>query len=187
MRPILSLLLVLAAIPAHAELVDINVGEDAFRGNLSGPLSRAFQGAKGQYEVGALFGSENGEDLSAGHLGILLTGDAGAPNANVTAGLGLRGQFIDGEGDSGGGLGLGGQIDVRLPNYNRVGLFAYGYYGPEVTSFGDVDDFHEYAVSLGYEVLRDAMIYVGYRQLEADFGAVEAKEDGAHVGLRLDF
>jgi hypothetical protein len=186
--PVFAIAALFAAGSARAELVDINVGQDAVRANLSGPLSRAFESLKGRYEVGGLVSSEKGADLSSAHLGVLLTGDAGAPGANVTAGLGVRAQYVGAESEDGGGLALGGQVDVRMPDYERIGLFAYGYYGPEAASFGEIDSFYEYSVSLGYEVLRDAMFYVGYRETKVDVGkGPKANEDGGLIGIRLDF
>ncbi|MGB0955642.1 MAG: YfaZ family outer membrane protein [Panacagrimonas sp.] len=189
MRFVALLLLVGFALPSQAELFDINVGEDAVRANLNGPLSRAFDGAKGRYEVGGLVASEDDQDVASAHLGLMLAGDAGAPQANVEAGIGLRAQYVGAEDDDGGGIAFGGQFDVRLPGYDRIGFFIYGYYGPDATSFGDVEDFHEFAASLGYEILKDAMIYVGYRELNADFGdeGPELEADGIHFGMRLDF
>ncbi|MGQ0529321.1 MAG: YfaZ family outer membrane protein [Panacagrimonas sp.] len=174
---------------ASAEVFDANASGDSVRIVVSGPLSRLISNLKGEYDLGGLFGNDNrDEDIWAGHAGVMLTGDAGAQQANVTAGLGARLQYVDAEFDDGGALELGGRLEVRMPGYDRVGVSAYAWYGPEAASFGDLDDVFEYAVAIDYEILRDAAIYIGYRKLKADFGdAGEAEEDGVHGGIRLEF
>lgn len=188
-RGLIAAALIAATGSASAEVFDANASADSVRIVVSGPLSRLFSNVKGEYDVGGLFGNDDrDDDIWAGHAGVMLTGDAGAQQANVTAGLGARVQYVDAEFDDGGALELGGRVEVRMPGYDRVGVSAYAWYGPEAASFGDLDDVLEYAVALDYEILRDAALYIGYRKLEADFGdAGEAEEDGVHGGIRLKF
>lgn len=178
------------ATPAQAEVLDANISGDSVRLALSGPLSRLFSGTKGEYDVGGLFGDDDhDEDIVAAHAGVLLTGDAGAQQANVTAGLGARLQYVGGDHDKGGAVELGGRIEVRVPGYERLGFQAYGWYGPKPASFGDLEDIFEFAVSIDYQVLRDASLYVGYRKLSADVDdrPYDLEEDGVHGGIRLQF
>ena len=174
---------------AQAEVLDVNVSGDSARLQISGPLARLLTDVSGEYQLGGIIGEDDREnDFVAGHLGVMLTGDAGATAADVTAGLGARLQYVDAENDSGGALQLGGQAEARLPGYDRFGLSAYVWFGPEATSFGEVDDLLEYGVALDYQILRDAAVYVGYRQVEVDFGQPQdAEEDGVHGGIRLNF
>jgi hypothetical protein len=179
-----------------AEQIDLDISSDAVRGALSGPLSRAFTGVTGQYDLGLIY--KEGEDGSAdpkdrqltlGHIGVLATGDMGAKGAQAAAGLGVRGVLADRDGTNGGAVALGGQFDVRLPGFERIGLSGYGYIAPSVLSFGDIKNYSEYALDLDFEVVRAAAIYVGYRRVnvkpEPD-GPANA-DDGAHLGLRLRF
>ncbi|MGQ0618797.1 MAG: YfaZ family outer membrane protein [Panacagrimonas sp.] len=182
----------LFASAAQAEVFDAAIAEDTLRVSVGGPLSRFINLDKGEYDLGVIAGEveDSGDDkFFSGHAGLLLTGDAGATGANVTAGLGARLQYLDGEGDSGGGLALGGQVRVKLPQATRVRFNAYAYYGPDASIFGDFDSFLEFSGSVGYEILRDAEFYVGYRVIEVglDEGPDVDVEDGIHVGIRLDF
>lgn len=174
---------------AVAEVFDLNVNADAARTSLSGPLSRLFATPKGEYEAGALFRSEDGADLTNLHAAFLLTGDAGATDADVTAGLGVRAQYTDLESDSGGGFALGGRFDLRFKGFERLALQGYGYYQPEVLGLGDIEDQSEWALSAGYEVLRDASLYVGYREFRTQLsgGRSVTADDGAHFGVRFQF
>lgn len=184
-----ALCLGLAPAAAQAETLDINLSNKALRGSFSGPLSSVFPRVGGIYELGALIGDEDDRKVRQGHLGILVSGDAGARQANVTAGLGGRIALLDAEQDSGGALALGGQLEARVPAFNRIGVIAYVYGAPRASAFGDLDGYLEYAAAVDYQVLREASIYVGYRQLKLDledFGTVTA-DTGLHLGLRLNF
>lgn len=174
---------------ANAEVFDANISGDSVRIAVNGPLSRLLSNTKGEYEFGGIIGEDDLEnDFASGHVGLMLTGDAGARDAQVTAGLGARLQYLDVESDNGGAVELGGKVEVRVPGYDRFGFSAYAWFGPEAASFGDVDDIFEYAAAIDYQILKDAAIYVGYRKIEADFGRqVDVEEDGVHGGIRLNF
>lgn len=176
---------------AQAEVFDANVSGDSVRIVVNGPLTRLLSSVDGEYDVGGIWGDdENEDDFISAHGGIMVTGDAGAPKdkAKVTAGLGARLQYIGGEDDKGGALEFGGKVEVRIPNFERLGLSAYGWYGPDPASFGDVEDVFEVALALDYQILRDAAIYLGYRELSVDVGrGPELEEKGVHGGIRLNF
>ena len=188
-RAVMTLCLCLAASAAQAEMLDINLSSNALRGSFSAPLSSVFPRLGGVYDAGALIGEQDDRNVRQGHLGVLVTGDAGARDANVTAGLGGRLVLLDVADVSGGALALGGQFEARIPAFNRIGMIAYVYGAPRASAFGDLDGYLEYALSADYQVLRQASIYLGYRQLKLDIeniGTVTA-DNGLHVGLRLSF
>lgn len=179
--------------PANAEVFDASVGEDSVRLAINGPLSRLFAVEKGEYELGGVFGDIDdfkSEDFLALHAGATLTGDAGATNgAKLTGGLGARLQFVSADHEDGGALALGGQLRLKLLQADRLRFNAGLWHGPDPASFGDIEGFLEYGVSVGYEVLRDAELYVGYRKIEVDIdgGPDVDLEDSAHIGIRLQF
>ncbi|SFF32031.1 YfaZ precursor [Fontimonas thermophila] len=177
------------ATAAHAEIIDVSVGDGSVRGALYGPLSRAFEGTKGQYDVGVIVRPERDDDLLVTHVGALVTGDAGAQQFELAAGLGLRGVYVGRDHDSGGALALGGQAEARYPGYERFGLSVYGYYAPEVLSFGEFDQYYEIGTGLDYQVIRSASVYIGYRNvnLRLENGGDITADNGLHVGMRLSF
>ena len=186
-RVLAFLCLAAAAAGAQAEQVDINLSDEVLRATFEAPLPSERLG--GIYEFGALLGERGGVDFHQGHVGLLVTGDAGARDANVTAGLGGRVFLLDSDGPDGGGLALGGRVDARLPAFNRIGVIAYAYGAPSASTFGDLEAWYEYAVSLDYQVLKGASVYVGWRQLKVDvedFGNATV-DTGFHGGLRLSF
>ncbi|MGH6961724.1 MAG: YfaZ family outer membrane protein [Dongiaceae bacterium] len=186
-RTLACLFLAMAATGARAEQVDINLSDVTLRAVFAAPLPSETMG--GEYDFGLMLGERGGAEFQQAHAGLLVTGDAGARDATVTAGLGGRVFALGGDGTDGGGLGLGGMVDARLPSFNRIGLIAYLYGAPEASTFGDLEGWFEYAVSVDYQVLRGASMYVGYRQLKVDlenFGNFTV-DNGFHIGMRLKF
>lgn len=190
MLAVAGLALCAATGAAQAEIFDLSIGDNSFRAALYGPLSRIAGGTKGQYDVGVVMRPKREDDLFVAHVGALVTGDAGAKNFDLAAGLGVRGVYIGRDHDSGGALAVGGQAEARFPGYERVGFTVYGYYAPEVLSFGEFDQYYEVGTAIDYQVLKDASVYVGYRnvnvKLEAGGGDITA-DNGLHAGLRLSF
>jgi hypothetical protein len=190
MKRACAVLVLLAATGvARAEGLDINLSEHTLRGVFSGSLTNLFPRLAGIYEIGALTGENDGQNYHQVHGGLLVTGDAGARQANVTAGLGGRLAGIDIDQVTGGALALGGMVEARLPAFNRIGAVAYAYGAPKASSFGDLEGYLEYALGVDYQVLRAASLYGGYRQLKAEVknaGNVTI-DTGWHLGLRLAF
>ena len=81
------------------------------------------------------------------------------------------------------------QQAASLPNFNRLGITAYGWYAPKIISFGDFDQNTEFGVMLDYEVIRDAALFVGYREIrfELDDAGEDKVDDSIIAGLRLEF
>ena len=92
-RTLLAGLLASLSSVASASIFDLNINDDSFRIAVGGQLSKMFDVSKGQFDLGVLSkrGDDNSGDLTQGHFGILLTGDAGAKQADVVAGLGKDG------------------------------------------------------------------------------------------------
>jgi hypothetical protein len=186
---LLGALLGMAALPAHAEILDVNVGQNSVRVALAGPLSHFITDMRGQYDTGIVIRPKASDDLLQAHVGALITGDAGAKVVDLAAGLGLRGVYIGRDGDSGGAVALGGQFEARLPSFNRLGVSGNIYFAPGATSLGEVDRYMEYGGSVDYQVVRDAAVYVGYRNIRYDIGNVGSvtADAGFRAGVRLTF
>ncbi len=184
-----ALLAMAVAAPAKAAVVDINLGDDSFAGKFSGPLPQV-GGTGAQYDLGVLVRPDDEpNDLLQVYGGFLLTGDAGARNFDLAAGLGARLIYIDRDVVDGGAFALGGQLEARLPQANRVSFSAYGYYAPSITAFADFDGYAEIGGDIGYEVIRGGSIYIGGRYVRHDYdvGGKDTVDNGMHIGLRLKF
>ena len=191
MRKTLLMLAMLAPGLVFAEQsLDLNLSGDAIRGEFSSDTG-LLPNSNGKLSFGGLYSDDDNADFTMGHLGLLVTGDAGARNALVNAGLGVRlvGLDVNGGDANGGAVALGGAVDARLPAFNRIGLGAYLYYAPDVSAFGDIDKFLEYAANINYELIRNAYVYVGARQVRLGFdpGSEMSVDTGAHAGVHLKF
>jgi hypothetical protein len=184
-----ALLMCGASGAAQAEIFDLSVGDNSFRAALYGPLSRIGGQSEGQYDVGVIVRPKREDDLLIVHAGALLTGDTGMRNFELAAGLGVRAVYIGRDRDSGGAVAPGGQLEARFPGYERIGFSIYGYYAPEVLSFGEFDEYYEVGVGVDYQVLKTASVYLGYRNVnvEIEDGPKVTADNGLHVGLRLEF
>lgn len=181
--------LALVAPLAGAETLDVNVGSDAVRAELSGPLSFG-QTRTARYDLGYLYSDERDDRVNLVHGSLLVSGDAGARSANVQVGVGLRAAGIDLRGASGGAVAAGGRFDIRLPAYNRFGLVGHAFFAPGVLAFGDFDGYIDAAVSLDYEIIRNASVYLGYRQVRVDVDDApgsDLRDSSPVIGLRLQF
>lgn len=176
--------------------LDLNLNSNTARLSFKTPITPT-----GLYaNAGYLYNSDRGDVINAG---IHLIGDAGVGPNPLHAGLG--GQFyyinpdfpdlpgpgdgpLDFDSDAGEALAVGGFLQYQLPDYNRIGFGAHIYYAPGVIAFGGLDRFLEYGVRADYQVLRNANVYIGYRQVKADFGADFYNMDsGFHIGMQLNF
>lgn len=181
--------LLLLSTTAGAETLDLNISGDAVRAALSGPLAFGERN-NARYDLGYLYSDDRDARLNIGHAALMVSGDAGARNANVEVGLGLRAAGIDQRGGSGGAVSVGGDFDLRLPDFNRIGLVGYAFYAPSVLAFGDVERYIDAAITLDYEIIRDASVYAGVRQVRVDIediGGSDLRDNSVIVGLRLNF
>tara|TARA_B100002019_G_scaffold273549_1_gene269727 strand:- start:202 stop:777 length:576 start_codon:yes stop_codon:yes gene_type:complete len=191
MRKTLLLLAMLApGIGLAGQSLDLNLSGDAIRGEFSSDTG-LLPNSNGELSIGGLYSDDDNADFTMGHVGLLVTGDAGARSALVKAGLGVRlvGLDVNGGDANGGAVALGGAVDARLPAYNRIGVGAYLYYAPDVSAFGDIDKYLEYAANINYELIRNAFVYIGARQVRLGFdpGSEMSVDTGAHAGFFLEF
>lgn len=189
MKRFVAALALAVALPVHAEILDLNISENALAAGFSGPLSRAMPSVNGQYDFGAIYRANSKGDLKNFHGGVLLTGDTGAKDVNLVAGLGLRALVTDSRSNQGAAVAFGGQLEAKLPFANRINTRVSAYYAPSMTSFSDLDSYREVAASVGYEVIRNGTVYGGWRNVREDFDPAGkyTVDNGFHAGFRLKF
>lgn len=170
--------------------LDISLGRDSLRGELVSPIGEKRADNVSTMELGLLYNEHDDGDRMLGHLGILIYGDTGARKANVQAGLGARLILLDVDpGVSGAALALGGTVNGRMPDFNRLGARLWFFYAPDVSAFDDLEGFSELGMALDYQLIRQASLTAGYRKLRVDHGQPKKLdfESGGFLGLRLVF
>ena len=166
-------------------MLDIDISDNAARAGLMAPITPT-----GLYaDVAIMHNTDRGNVANAG---IQLLGDAGVGQNPLHAGIGAQLFYVKPTHTnlSGESAALGGFIQYQLPNYNRIGFRGHAYYGPSVISFGDVDSYLEYGGRATYQILHNANVYLGYRQIKTDFngpGGYFDMDSGWRVGLELTF
>lgn len=176
----------LASAAATASSLDLNVSDDALR------FGGRYQLESGNgLEVNAdwLHHQDNGDVLGAG---MLMVNDAAAGRGALKVGVGgkLFYAAVDRRDADGAALGLGGRFHWTAPQWNRLAFAGHGYFAPDVTSGGDIDDYTELGVRAEYLVLKNAHAYLGYRNVRVGNGKTgdtETLDSSVNVGLRLDF
>ncbi|MES2490248.1 MAG: YfaZ family outer membrane protein [Pseudomonadota bacterium] len=180
----------LSAMGAQAGILDLGLGHNSFRGAYSDALTSVLPStiSNSQFDVGLIAKPRSNDDFYQVHGGLVLTGDPGLKGVNVGVGLGGRVLYVYRDGENGGALALGGQIEARIPNYDRLGITASSYFAPSVLSIGRLDRSWENAIALDYELIHGGAVYVGYRNLRQDIGGSNRSSDsGVNLGLRLKF
>ena len=117
-------------------------------------------------------------------------------NTDLTLGLGVKLNYFTQDFSQNkldfASIPLGIEAKYRLPLGNTVPVSLGGalYYAPEVLSMMDGEDYFEYRFTLDVEVIKNANVTLGYRNLEMGFeGAGDAftYNKSAYVGFKFRF
>lgn len=187
-QTLLALCLCLSAAPVFAQTtgtaLDVNLNDDAVRLGFSWRLGNP----KFLAGLGWLYNQDKGDVI---HGSFHLVDAASGSGTALQAGLGVRlvHTRMDPGSSDGTALAVGGFARYTLPNANRYNIGGYGYYAPDVTSFGDQTDYYELGARFGYSVLRDGDVYLGLRRIQAKYKGVGrfTLDSGLHAGFEIRF
>ncbi|HHM05314.1 MAG TPA: hypothetical protein ENJ19_06175 [Gammaproteobacteria bacterium] len=168
-----------------AQSLDISLSDDTARVVYAGPTGQQGFG-RGEFTVGLLFTEQ--EDFF-GELGIRVIGEAGTDAPGLLAGVAVKAVGVAADAGDAVALTLGGLVDYAPPPLPRLHLEAAVNYAPGIVTFLDGDRFYHWSLGVGYEVLRDATVYLGYRKmrLSIDKGPDLNLDNGGHLGLKFKF
>lgn len=138
------------------------------------------------------FGFLNTDDDGwVANASLYLTGFASDGTNPLQAGIGGRTGWVDGDSSKQSGipLAVGGFVKYTFPKWNRLSLRGEGWIAPEILSFGDLDKYQDYTVRVGYNVLKQADLYIGYRYVKGNFSDAPSVtfDDGGHIGFTIRF
>lgn len=185
MRIYLSLLgLALCCAQAVADEVDLSFNADAARLQ----YVRDLRSNNLNLDAGWLHHTDNGNVV---HVGLHLADMASGGSNPLQAGLGGRIVYSNGDlsNQDGFAVPIGGYLRYTIPRFNRVSVAGEIYFAPKVLSLGDAEKYEEYAFRVGYNLMREADIYVGARYVKGEYKkASDARYDtGMHLGITLRF
>ena len=179
-----ALIVTLAAPVVLADELDLSVNDDAARLNYAwAHPSRALR-VDGSW----LHHQDNGDVFG---LGFHVVGDASSGEEPLVGGIGGKVFHIspdEGPLDAT-VVALGGFLRYTLPAYDRFNLYGHLYYAPDVLAFGDGDRYREIEARVGYNVLRNADVFVGarYSNTRFDPDGELTTDTGLHIGIQLRF
>lgn len=184
----LGLALLLFPVPfigatAGASEIDLSLNSDALR------LVYATEVGDGlRIDGGLLHDSDKGDVV---HAGLQVVGAAAPGSEQLTAGIGARLAYLDGDGGQSDGyaLGIGGSARWVVPRYSRFSVAGELYWAPDILSGGDAEEYVDGTVRVAYNVTRNADVYIGARYTSADYeNQPSVKFDtGMHAGFALRF
>lgn len=121
----------------------------------------------------------------------MVTGHSAGNTRALKFGVGVKllGADLDLPDMSTAALAVGGQIRYVIPSTTPVALMVEGYISPDITTFGDAEQYLEYRFALELEVTPSARAYIGYRTIELDLDGIDdyKMDDDVHLGVRLAF
>ena len=185
MKNLASLALaVLLCNSAYAGEVDFSFNSDAFRAF----YIHDFKNNDLQSDFGLLY---NGDEGSVANVSLYLSGFASDGSSPLQAGIGGRTGWVEGDksGQSGAPLAVGGYLKYTFQNLNRVSIRGDAWFAPEILSLGDLEKYEDFSVRVGYNILKQADIYIGLRYVRGSFdNDSNAKfDDGANIGFSIRF
>ncbi len=176
---------------ANASELRISFGESSLRGEYLQAVGKPVGDSATTLQAGALYVEDGDDDGTLGHLGLVIFGDAGARKAIVQAGIGGRIYLLSTDPDiNGAALAMGGSVNGRVPGIDRLGGFGSIWYAPNVSAFGDLDSTFEINLGIEYQLLRQAALSVGWRQIRFKLHDTNRSfdfEDSAFVGFKFLF
>lgn len=181
-----GLFIVLAAVACSAQAgnLDFNLGSNAAAVDYTANLTDS--GLEG--DISFLHHSDR---VDIGAAGVDLVGNASPVGSPLIFGIGAKLFYISPKGgiSNGSAVGVGAHFHYTWPTYNRFVVGGELYYAPSIVSFQDVDHYLQVGVNAGYEVLRNADVYIGYRHVSAAFnGSQDVTLDSSFmVGMDLTF
>lgn len=183
-RPIIAALAFSWSLPALALNLEASLSEEAAKFGFNSFIG-GHQYGRTLASGGLFFNNDDDRVLDFGVHAIDL---AGTKTPGLQAGVG--GRFYFGEISDADALAfaLGGLVSYRPPAAQRWTFGADAHYAPNIVSFLDAERLYEFTFRVGYSLLPQADVFIGYRKIgvEADGDSVSA-DDGGHVGLRINF
>jgi len=169
----------------YAQALEFTVGDKSASLNW-GMTVGATNVGRTEVNLGVLY---NEDKNFLGEIGLLVVDVAGTKSPGLMIAIGPNFYFATGDKGDVAAIGLGGELRYKLPSLNRLFFGFIGYYAPNIVTFSDSDNFYELGANIGYEILPTADIFLGYRNIVADFGNLgdEKFDESFHFGMRFRF
>ncbi len=154
-------LLLFGASSVQAEIVSLQLGPDM-------ALFQYVTESLGRIELeGSYLYAKNGDNSDyLLQIGGQVRGES--DNAPIIVTVGGRMYYGQANNSDIGGLGLGGALGYAPESWNGFGLGGYLYFVPNIVAFSDTNSMLEYGISGHFQVSSQAIVVLGFKQLNAD-------------------
>lgn len=170
---------------AQADTIDFNLRDRSAQLQYSASMGASTLG-KSQMHAGVLYVDK---DNMFGDLGMLVKDDVGSSAPGLSVGVGIKGFAATVKTNDSYGVALGAEVRYSPPTISKLGIVGQLYVSPNIVTFGDADRFIETGARVEYEVIPQAVAYLGYRKIKfgIEAGPDVILDEGLHVGVRLSF
>lgn len=144
-----------------------------------------------KFHAGLLYVNRNNK---LGDFGLLVQDELGDNAPGFSVGVGVKGLVAKVTGNSPfvnstSAIALGGLVRYSPPATQRLGIVGELYLSPNIVTFGDANRYTETNVRVEYEVIPQAVAYVGYRRIQ--FGLNNRPsvilDEGVNLGVKISF
>jgi len=176
--------------PALADSVDINLRDTSAQFQYISSLGTDPLGHT-KFHAGILYVNRNN---TLGDFGLMVQDELGDNAPGFSVGVGVKGLVAKVTGDTPfvnrtSAIALGGLVRYSPPATQRLGIVGEIYLSPNIVTFGDANRYVESNVRMEYEVIPQAVAYVGYRRIQ--FGLNNRPnailDEGVNLGVRISF
>jgi len=183
----IALALLVLSNQLHARGVDIKLAEKMAEINYLTESSTFGYGGS-DIGLGVFFNDADDFQLQGQ---ILITGNPAGNNKSLQFGIGgkLLYSSLDAPNEKVGAMAVAAQLRYVIPSSTPVAFLGAIYYAPGITTFSNAENFKEFLFAIELEVTPSARAYLGYRNMEYEFGgnSVYTLDDSAHIGIKFDF
>ncbi len=187
---IVALSLLIASSTVLADTVDITLRDTSVQLQYKTSMGRDALG-KAEFHAGVLYVNKNN---MLGDFGLLVKDELGDKAPGFSVGVGLKGVIAQVSGNTStannvSALALGAMVRYSPPTISRLGFVGQMYLSPNIITFGDADRYVETGARIEYEVIPQAVVYLGYRRIAFDLKSEPRAtlDEGATVGVRMSF
>lgn len=184
-RSILLISLFAIASPSQADTVDIGLRDTSVRLQYSASMGQDTLG-KSELYVGALY-TDN--DNFMGDAGLLVQDEISSNLPIINIGFGIKALAGRAQANDVAAIAVGALVGVKPFPDPRLSFVGELYVSPKILSFSDATRYIDSTARVEFEIIPQAVAYVGYRSTMFDLkNNSSAKiDDGPHIGMRMMF
>lgn len=185
LRRIFAISLVTASTATAADTLDINLRDSSAQLQYGASMGRDTLG-KSELHLGVLYADK---DNYLADFGLLVKDEVSRNAPRTSIGVGIKVVAGKSGANDTSAVAIGAQAGFVPTTDPRFSVVGQVYASPTILTFGQAERFIEASVRAEYEIIPQAVAYLGYRTTRFDLKTkTTAKlDDGLHVGLRMMF